>query len=107
MLTSDVRADESPELDGWAAICPPQSAIRTAGYFEHRKTKMPSTSHPSFIQDHVKAMDVCSHPDNQGSHGFTAWPGPRPGLLYPMFSFTASSLHSDLLLPSLEQFDYP
>lgn len=45
------------------------------------------------------------HPENQPIHGFTAWPGPRPGLLYPVFSFTSSALHSDLLLPPLEQYE--
>merc|ERR1711939_1096234 len=57
--------------------------------------------------DHVTAMDLCAHPERQPIHGFHAWEGPRPGLLYPIFTFTTSSLHSDLLVPPLEQYDSP
>jgi len=105
--TSLVRADENFSLDGWAVACPPRSPIRSAGYFDQRKERFPKAQPQSFIRDHLKAMDLCTHPDSQGLHGFTAWPGPRPGLLYPLFSFTTSSMHSDLLLPALEQFDHP
>lgn len=52
-------------------------------------------------------MDVCTHPEAQGLHGFTAWTGPRPGLLFPMFSFSGTQVNADLTLPALEQFDYP
>ncbi|KAL8292384.1 hypothetical protein RQP46_000996 [Phenoliferia psychrophenolica] len=59
----------------------------------------------TFIDKHVPSMDLCQHPERQGIHGFTAWPGPRPGLLFPLFSFTSTSLHSDILVPPLEQYE--
>lgn len=115
------------DLDGWQVICPPQSPLQEAEHFEKRMNWQ-APEKTSFIGlDHVKAMDVCQHPENQAIHGFTAWcvsscfgcffdvlltrparrPGPRPGFLFPLFSFTTSSLHSDLLLPPLEQYEAP
>lgn len=116
------------DLDGWQVICPPQSPLEQATHFEKRMS-WHAPQKMSFIGlDHVKAMDVCHHPENQPIHGFTSWcvsrinlfapidalltlracrPGPRPGLLFPLFSFTTSSLHSDLLLPPLEQYEVP
>lgn len=116
------------DLDGWQVICPPQSPLEQAPHFEKRMN-WHTPQKTSFIGlDHVKAMDVCHHPENQPIHGFTSWcvspmclpasvdasltpracrPGPRPGLLFPLFSFTTSSLHSDLLLPPLEQYEVP
>ncbi|KAK4049073.1 Protein O-glucosyltransferase 2 [Microbotryomycetes sp. JL201] len=97
---------DNPSLDGWALACPPNAPLRKAGPFEKRME--PRQGHrKSFIKDHELAMDVCRHPDNQPLHGFTAWAGPRPGLLFPMFSFTSSSMHSDLLMPALEQWEMP
>ena len=72
-------------------------------------------------------MDVCYHPDDQPLHGYTSWyanksrlclshiadielpnrNGPRPGVLFPLFSWTASTLNADLLLPALEQYERP
>ncbi|GAA5838080.1 hypothetical protein JCM9279_004120 [Rhodotorula babjevae] len=96
---------ENWDLDGWALSCPPSSPIRAAGTFLDRLDwKRPAKT--SFIGlDHVKAMDVCSHPENQALHGFTSWTGPRPGVIFPLFSFTTSSLTSDILLPPLEQYE--
>lgn len=62
-------------------------------------------SGPSFIGlDHAKAMDLCENPEWQYLHGFTAWAGPRPTLLNPIFSFASLSITSDLLATPLEQF---
>lgn len=36
--------------------------------------------------------------------GFTSWPGMRPQILRPLFSFAKTSLHSDILLTPLEQY---
>lgn len=36
--------------------------------------------------------------------GFTAWPGMRPEVLLPLFSFAKTTLHSDILLTPLEQY---
>ena len=34
-------------------------------------------------------------------------PGPRPGLLFPIFSFTGTSVHADFLAPPIDQYDSP
>ncbi|KAM0752829.1 hypothetical protein T439DRAFT_323438 [Meredithblackwellia eburnea MCA 4105] len=94
------------DYDGWASICPPGSPIRTEKRFDDRINIM-AKRRPSFIYDHVASMDLCTHPDTQNLHGFTAWPGPRPGLLYPIFSFTSTSIHADLPAPPIDQYDYP
>lgn len=55
------------------------------------------------MQDHVKSMDLCENPEYQYLHGFTSWPGPPPQVLRPLFSYSRTPLHSDMLLPPLEQ----
>ncbi|GAA6021125.1 hypothetical protein JCM10207_003377 [Rhodosporidiobolus poonsookiae] len=93
------------DLDGWTHMCPPDSAIRKLGHLEDR-LDWTAPEKTSFIGiDHVAAMDICGHPENQAIHSRTSWPGPRPGLLLPMFSFSTTSLNADLLLPTLEQYE--
>ncbi|KAK4702708.1 hypothetical protein P7C70_g3518, partial [Phenoliferia sp. Uapishka_3] len=94
------------DLDGWASICPPDSPLRKAKHFEERQSTWVQPR-PSFIQDHLAAMDFCQFPDRQNLHGFTAWPGPRPGLVFPIFSFTGTSVHADFLAPPVDQYDNP
>ncbi|BGP39508.1 Protein O-glucosyltransferase 2 [Rhodotorula kratochvilovae] len=96
---------ENWELDGWQYACLPDSPIRKAGSFLNRLEWEQPEKTSLIGLDHVKAMDVCSHPENQALHGYTAWTGPRPGLLFPLFSFSATSVNSDLLLPPLEQYE--
>ncbi|GAA6041033.1 hypothetical protein JCM8097_004685 [Rhodosporidiobolus ruineniae] len=93
--------------DGWQLMCPSDSPMRQAAPFGNR-TDWTASETTSFIgTDHVQAMDMCYHPENQVIHGYTAWNGPRPGILFPMFSFSTTSLNSDLLLPPLEQYERP
>ncbi|BGP15572.1 hypothetical protein JCM10213_003316 [Rhodosporidiobolus nylandii] len=99
--------EEDWAQDGWTLMCPPDSPMRSAGPYEGRKEWRASEKRTFIGTDHVKAMDVCQHPESQAIHGFTAWNGPRPGLLFPMFSFSTTSLNSDLLLPPLEQYERP
>ncbi|KAM0752099.1 hypothetical protein T439DRAFT_200763 [Meredithblackwellia eburnea MCA 4105] len=95
---------ENGALDGWTLICPPHTPIRHKVHYERRsEEEIPNKT--AFIDDHVASMDLCTHPERQGIHGFTAWPGPRPGLLFPLFTFTSTSLHSDILVPPLEQYE--
>ncbi|GJN88899.1 hypothetical protein Rhopal_001870-T1 [Rhodotorula paludigena] len=95
---------ENWDLDGWQLACPPDSPIRRAPRLS--PLSQPAESSKSFVGlDHVGAMDVCHFPNNRILHGFTAWEGPRPGVLFPLFSFSTSSLNSDLLLPPLEQYE--
>lgn len=94
-------------LEGFQTLCPPDSPIREKGSIYERLEPHPS-SEISFIGlNHRKAMDICYHPDNQPLHGYTSWNGPRPGVLFPLFSWTASTLNADLLLPALEQYERP
>ncbi|KAL8292275.1 hypothetical protein RQP46_001741 [Phenoliferia psychrophenolica] len=92
--------------DGWAMMCPPQSPMRSAAPFVERRDVWVEPR-PSFITNHVASMDLCSHPDRQMMHGFTAWDGPRPGVLFPLFSFSSTSMHSDFLVPPIDQYDIP
>ncbi|KAM0791241.1 hypothetical protein ACM66B_005720 [Microbotryomycetes sp. NB124-2] len=97
------------DYDGWAAACPPHSPLRSEPRFDERVKSMNGVPEraPSFIQDHISAMDLCDHPSFQPIHGFSAWPGPRPGLLYPLFTFTKTAWHADLLMPPIDQYDRP
>ncbi|GAA5999999.1 hypothetical protein JCM10207_006007 [Rhodosporidiobolus poonsookiae] len=110
-LLSDTEADDPLDdwsYDGWAQICPPNSPIRRVPSFDDRMKSGHIYSEPkqrSYIKDHVQAMDVCTHPETQLIHGFTAWPGPRAGHLYPVFVSTTTSMHSDLLIPPIDQYD--
>lgn len=125
----DAKADDYQDnwdFDGWASICPVGSPLRAAKRFDDR-AEIWSPPPPSFIYNHVASMDLCIHPDSQTIHGFTAWlalrpfsrnipklsyvlsgrPGPRAGLLYPIFSFTGTTMHSDFLAPPIDQYDVP
>ncbi|KDE09242.1 hypothetical protein MVLG_00562 [Microbotryum lychnidis-dioicae p1A1 Lamole] len=98
------------KYDGWTQSCPPNSPMRKAARFSDRlrdQAKMAPPAQKSLIHDHVQAMDVCSHPERQTLHGFTLWDGPRCGLVYPLFAMTSTSMHSDLLVPPIDQYDRP
>ncbi|BGP55808.1 hypothetical protein JCM8202_005626 [Rhodotorula sphaerocarpa] len=100
--------DDDWKWDGWARICPPDSPIRKYAGFDERIAKKQVYKPPkqrSFIRQHPQAMDLCYHPENQLLHGFAAWPGPRPGILYPLFVSTSTSLHSDMLISPVDQWD--
>ncbi|GAA5941976.1 uncharacterized protein JCM15063_004260 [Sporobolomyces koalae] len=92
-------------LEGFQTICPPNSPIRAKGsIYERLEPVRPDAI--SFIGlDHRKTMDICNFPDNQPLHGYTSWNGPRPGILFPLFSWTSSTLNTDFLLPALEQYE--
>lgn len=82
--------------------------MRQVDRFDDRANDWRPPAKSSFVEEHVRSMDVCYHPERQPVHGFTAWPGPRPGWLFPMFTSTTTSMHSDLLVPPLEQYyDFP
>lgn len=87
---------------GFNLACPEDSRIRSF-YNGLEYGALPSG--PSYIQDHRQAMDLCQNPEWQYMHGFTAWQGPRPKKLEPLFSFSKTSMHNDLLCVPLEQFD--
>lgn len=59
--------------DGWSLMCPPGTPLREASTYVNR-TEWYAPEQTSFIGvDHLSAMDVCKHPENQAIHGYTAW----------------------------------
>jgi len=112
----------------WDSLCPPNSTARRIAQALPVDTPRGNTLQSFVSIEHVQAMDLCEHPEVRDLNGFTAWcvpfrglvslstrharpiadrstlshrSGPRPYLLYPLFSFTKTSLHADLLLPSV------
>lgn len=96
------RADHPSRSWGFRLLCPPESRLRR---FELGLEVDALPPGPSFIGlDHRKAMDLCENPEWRPLHGFTSWPGPRPTVLKPVFSFSSLGVTSDLLAVPLEQF---
>ncbi|GAA5851432.1 hypothetical protein JCM3766R1_004574 [Sporobolomyces carnicolor] len=94
-------------LEGFQTLCPPGSPIREKGSIYDRLEPEPSNEISFIGLNHRKTMDICAFPDSQPLHGYTSWNGPRPGVLFPMFSWTSSTLNTDFLLPALEQYERP
>ncbi|GAA5880142.1 hypothetical protein JCM16303_001228 [Sporobolomyces ruberrimus] len=92
-------------LEGFQTLCPPGSPIREKGSIYERLEPAPSNQISFIGLNHRKTMDICYFPENQPLHGYTSWNGPRPGVLFPLFSWTSSTLNADLLLPALEQYE--
>ncbi|GAA5909994.1 uncharacterized protein JCM6883_000517 [Sporobolomyces salmoneus] len=103
LLTEDEyeEVDEDAALWGFPLACPVNSRLRRA-YDGLEIDNLPKG--PSFVANHVETMNLCSNPEWQYLHGFTSWPGMRPQILRPLFSFAKTSLHSDILLTPLEQY---
>ncbi|GAA5987354.1 hypothetical protein JCM5350_005637 [Sporobolomyces pararoseus] len=99
-------------LDGWANACPIGSPLRNLDRvdlrMEEKRIWQEKDKRGDFglIVNHTETMDFCQNPENQLIHGFTSWVGPRPGSLYPIFSSTTTSVHSDWLIPPVDQYDY-
>ncbi|GAA6024910.1 hypothetical protein JCM11491_005521 [Sporobolomyces phaffii] len=99
-------------LDGWANACPIGTPLRNVDRVDLRLEEKRIWSDKDergehgLIVNHTETMDLCTNPEGQLIHGFTSWVGPRPGLLYPIFSSTVTSLHSDWLIPPVDQYDY-
>ncbi|KAK4702217.1 hypothetical protein P7C70_g4014, partial [Phenoliferia sp. Uapishka_3] len=113
--------DEDASLWGFPLSCPPDSRLRRA-YTGLETSALPIG--PSFVHDHLKTMDMCENPEWQYLHGslssltlirsfltiafddigFTAWPGMRPKLIQPLFSFAKTTTYNDILLTPLEQY---
>lgn len=96
--------DPSEELDvsvrGWAAGCPPGSAMRKAA----RGLDIAKPPEKSFVADISANTDLCSHPHLIDIHGITAGKAPNvAGRLEAMFSLSKTSLHTDVLAVPVEQ----
>ncbi|SCV67516.1 BQ2448_5127 [Microbotryum intermedium] len=98
--------DDDKTLDGWQTLCPVGSPIRNVSHIADRLAKN-ERKQITFIEDHKEAMNMCNHPEIQPLHRYTSWEGPRPALLFRLFTFATTTMHNDLLLPSLEQWEVP
>ncbi|KAG8710312.1 Glycosyltransferase Family 90 domain containing protein [Ceratobasidium sp. 423] len=96
--------------DGWRNGCPPNSSLVTSKLkwddrpdMEVRHAARPKT----FIHDHVKSMDPCTHTDLVHINGFLAGHGQGAGtrrMIIPAFSMCTTPLHSDIRTIPIEQF---
>ncbi|GAA5946845.1 hypothetical protein JCM3775_001730, partial [Rhodotorula graminis] len=101
-LSSSFEIAEPTGFTPRDSLCAPNSTARRVaqGLVVDAPSKGASASLKSFVSvEHGRAMDLCEHPEVRDLNGFTAWSGPRPYLLYPLFSSTKTSVHADLLLP--------
>ncbi|KAG0147782.1 hypothetical protein CROQUDRAFT_42346 [Cronartium quercuum f. sp. fusiforme G11] len=99
---SDYIQPPNPNLSNWANACPPSSALYLN---ETGKSKDAEAGRArSFVYEHVRAMDVCEHPESKLLHGFTASPGADISELVPLFTFAKTTTQSDVLVTPLEQF---
>ncbi|PLW07099.1 hypothetical protein PCASD_25404 [Puccinia coronata f. sp. avenae] len=105
---SDYVVPTNPKLSNWANACPPSSALYRN---ESNLPPLESDDHPltsaatkSLIYDHVKAMEVCGHPESMKLHGFTSAAGTDNVELVPLFTFAKTTTQSDVLVTPLEQY---
>ncbi|GAA6038222.1 hypothetical protein JCM8097_005801 [Rhodosporidiobolus ruineniae] len=101
-LSQSYEVAEPTGFTAWDALCPPNSTARRLA--QALPVDAPSgNSLRSFVSiEHARAMDLCEHPEVRGLNGITAsWTGPRPHVLYPLFSFSKTSVHADILVPNL------
>lgn len=62
---------ENPGYTPFHGLCMPNS---TARRHADGRPLDPKPTGPSFVSlDHTPAMDLCTHPELKGQHGFTAW----------------------------------
>ncbi|OAV97673.1 hypothetical protein PTTG_06684 [Puccinia triticina 1-1 BBBD Race 1] len=101
------RVEDDASLWGFVGACAPDSPMRMVANGLAEELKVQHAGPGGYIGlDHAKTMDLCAHPEWQEFHGFTAWAGPRPLPLRPIFSFAQSpGFVSDILNAPLEQFE--
>lgn len=63
--------DEDVSYRPWQSICAPKSNMRRVARGDIRSEA--PTSHSFISDDHILAMDLCVHPENQFKSGYTAW----------------------------------
>ncbi|BGP24815.1 glycosyltransferase family 90 protein [Rhodotorula toruloides] len=90
----------------WDSLCAPNSTARRLAQSLPVDVPAKCSSLRSFVSiDHERTLDICEQAVVRDLNGFTSWPGPRPHLPYPLFSFTKTSVHADLLVPFISN-DY-
>ena len=92
-------------LSHFAKACPPNSPIRHAEQGNPVSHYGSMGAARSFIHDHPKAVDVCSHPEWRKLHGYTATSQLEVTPLVPLFTWAKMGIHSDILVTPLEQYD--
>ncbi|BGP16467.1 hypothetical protein JCM10213_007927 [Rhodosporidiobolus nylandii] len=105
-LSQSYEVLEPTGFTAWDALCPPNSTARRLA--QGLAVDAPTgNSLKSFVStEHGRTMDLCEHPEVRRLNGLTAsWTGPRPHVLYPLFSFTKTSVHADILVPAISN-DY-
>ncbi|GAA5875922.1 hypothetical protein JCM8547_008348 [Rhodosporidiobolus lusitaniae] len=103
-LTPSYEVLEPTGFTAWDALCSPNStARRLAQGLPVDRPASSTTNLRSFVSiEHAQSMDLCEHPEVRSLNGITSsWSGPRPHLLYPLFSFSKTSVHADILVPNL------
>jgi hypothetical protein len=92
--------NETPPIKhlGWPSSCSPRSSLRHTTF----NLDVPPTpsSKKTFIHDHSKAMDPCSHPSLLHHHGqfLRGGQGHIPDqIMIPTFSFCSTSLDHDIV----------
>ncbi|KAI5477189.1 glycosyltransferase family 90 protein [Pseudohyphozyma bogoriensis] len=103
--SQNVEVLENTAYEPWQGLCPPNSTARRVA------DGLPIDTVPglSFVSTtHLPAMDICRHPEIQKMNGFTSWAGQRPHLLLPLFSWSKTTMHSDILsAPLAHYYDEP
>ncbi|PLW28477.1 hypothetical protein PCANC_23113 [Puccinia coronata f. sp. avenae] len=101
------HVEDDASLWGFVGACAPDSPMRILANGLAQDLNVQNAGPGGYIGlDHAKTMDLCEHPEWQEFHGFTAWAGPRPLPLRPIFSFAQSpGFVSDILNAPLEQFE--
>ncbi|KAJ8294136.1 Beta-1,2-xylosyltransferase 1 [Rhodotorula toruloides] len=105
-IPSSFETSEPTGFSPWDSLCPPNSTARRLAQSLPVDAPAKRPSMRSFVSiEHDRTLDICEHPAVRDLNGFTSWPGPRPHLPYPLFSFTKTSVHADLLVPFISN-DY-
>jgi hypothetical protein len=99
-ILADINISEPPPAKhlGWPSACSPDSLLRHTT-FDFDIPPPPPTK-KTFIYDHLKAMDPCSHPSLLHHHGqfLRHNPGPIPQqIMIPMFSYCSTSMHHNIV----------
>ncbi|KAL0959264.1 hypothetical protein HGRIS_014535 [Hohenbuehelia grisea] len=105
----DPKQQPDPKLLGWISACHTSSKAFSSHSDDELEDEpiyesVSSGYTKSFIHDHRATMDPCQHPSLLQTHGqFLSWEtGPVPPRhLIPAFSYSPTTLHSDIMIPTL------
>lgn len=85
---------------GWVSACPPESPARLSKI--NLDNPPPRPTKKTFIYDHLRTMDPCTHPDHFHHHGqflsHNYGPSPQHAMV-PEFSYCSTTLHHNIRIP--------